>query len=175
VRIDRVWAMPNAQTFLIKPIAVLLREEMDIGLWIDSFAGENSPAIIRNDLNPQVVNVEYHLDAIDFLRNFGDGSIDGVLLDPPYSPRQVSECYKGFGRKATQEDTLGVWRSWVRDEVTRITHLGSKVISFGWNSCGIGKERGFRIDRILLVCHGQTHNDTIVTVETKERQVKCLF
>ena len=42
-----------------------------------------------------------------------------------------------------------------------------KVVSFGWNSGGIGMKYGFKIDRILLVPHGGSHNDTIVTVETK--------
>ena len=170
MKIERVWAMPNSATFLIKPIRLLLKEEMNNGQWIDPFAGENSPASIRNDLNPQIKNVEFHKNAIDFLRLFSDGSVDGVILDPPYSPRQVSECYKGFGKKVNWEDTLGVWRSWVRNEVARITHTESKIISFGWNSCGIGKTRGFEITRILLICHGQTHNDTIVTVEIKKSQ-----
>jgi len=37
----------------------------------------------------------------------------------------------------------------------------------GWNSMGLGINRGFRMDRILLVPHGGSKNDTIVTVETK--------
>jgi len=32
---------------------------------------------------------------------------------------------------------------------------------------GIGKNRGFEMTRILLVPHGGSKNDTIVTVETK--------
>jgi len=40
------------------------------------------------------------------------------------------------------------------------------VISFGWNSGGIGKTNGFEILEILLVAHG-AHNDTICTVERK--------
>ena len=46
------------------------------------------------------------------------------------------------------------------------------VISCGWNSCGFGKKLGFEIVEILLVCHGRTHNDTIVTVEKK---IQTLF
>ena len=41
------------------------------------------------------------------------------------------------------------------------------MISFGWNSIGFGKNRGFEIIEILLVAHGGTKNDTIVTVERK--------
>ena len=40
-----------------------------------------------------------------------------------------------------------------------------KCISFGCNTCGLGKSRGFEITRILMVCHGGMHNDTICTVE----------
>lgn len=71
VRIDRIWAMPNSRTFLIKPIAELLKEEIGMDeIWIDPFANENSPATMRNDLNPSVVNVEYHQDASEFLGMF---------------------------------------------------------------------------------------------------------
>lgn len=39
------------------------------------------------------------------------------------------------------------------------------VISFGWNSNGIGKTKGLEIIEILIVAHGGQHNDTICTVE----------
>ena len=69
MRIDRIWAMPNKWTFTIQPIADLLREEITGGVWVDPFAGENSPAKIRNDLNPER-NTEYHMDALEFLKMF---------------------------------------------------------------------------------------------------------
>ena len=56
-----------------------------------------------------------------------------------------------------------------KDEIARIMKPGGKVVSFGWNSNGIGKKRGFEITRILLVAHGSQHNDTICTVEVKTR------
>lgn len=60
---------------------------------IDPFANNNKLATITNDLDCQY-DTNYHLDAYDFLKMFEDNSIDTVLYDPPYSPRQVSECYK---------------------------------------------------------------------------------
>ena len=42
-----------------------------------------------------------------------------------------------------------------------------KVISFGWNTAGIGKTRGFEIKRTLIVPHGGSKNDTLCTVEIK--------
>lgn len=48
--------------------------------------------------------------------------------------------------------------------------IGGKVITFGWNSGGIGYKYGFEIERILLVPHGGWHNDTICTVEVKTHE-----
>ena len=42
MEIERIWAMPNKNTFDIKPIKELLGMEVDIGtLWIDPFANKN--------------------------------------------------------------------------------------------------------------------------------------
>src|SRR5699024_11848311 len=91
--IERVWAMPSRWTFTIKPIKDLLKEEIDDGIWIDPFAGENSPATITNDLNPDRPT-DYHMNAIDFLRMFEDGSVDGVLYDR--SEEHTSELQSRF-------------------------------------------------------------------------------
>ena len=54
-----------------------------------------------------------------------------------------------------------------KKEVHRLVKQGGLVLSFGWNSGGIGKSLGFEIIEILLVAHGGAHNDTICTVERK--------
>ena len=168
IEIKRIWAMPNKWTFKIKPIAKLLEEELTTDLWIDPFAGMYSPAKITNDLNIDMPT-DYHIDALDFLKMFEDASVFGVLLDPPYSVRQVAECYKGIGKNVTNEDTGMQFYSNIKDEVTRITTPLGKVITCGWNSMGCGKNRGFSIKRILLVPHGGHKNDTIVVVEQKKQ------
>ena len=54
VKIERIWAMPNKNTFDIKPIKNLIQEELDKDeLWIDPFANKNKFAKITNDLNPE--------------------------------------------------------------------------------------------------------------------------
>jgi len=80
--------MPNKNTFSIKPIKEMIAREITDGVWIDPFANNNKLATITNDLNPEY-DTDYHLDANDFLKQFEDESIDGVLYDPPYSPRHV--------------------------------------------------------------------------------------
>ncbi len=166
VMIERVWAMPNKNTFDIKPISELLYDELTDDLWIDPFANKNKYATITNDLNP-AYDTDYHLDALDFLKLFEDESVDGVLYDPPFSPRQVSECYNDVGYNVTWDTTKASFWGNHKREISRIVKKGGKVITFGWNSGGIGYKYGFEIKRILLVPHGGWHNDTICTVEIK--------
>lgn len=91
MEIKREWAMPNSRTFAIKPIRELIDKYIsDKKLVIDPFANNNRIANITNDIDPDC-DADYHLDAIDFLKVFEDQSVDCVLYDPPYSPRQVSE------------------------------------------------------------------------------------
>lgn len=149
MKIERVWAMPNKWTFTIKPIKELLQQEIDDGLWVDPFAGENSPAAITNDLNPERPTT-YHMNALDFLKTFDDASVDGVLYDPPYSPRQVKECYDDFGTEVKWNGRTTFW-SETKNEIARIVRPGGKAICFGWNSMGCGKKRGFEMQKILLV------------------------
>jgi tRNA G10 N-methylase Trm11 len=171
VKIERVWAMPNKNTFDIKPIRELLEYEMCDGLWIDPFANKNKLATITNDLSYEY-DTDYHLDALDFMKKFEDNSVDGVLYDPPYSPRQVSECYNNVGLNVTWDTTKASFWGNHKKEISRIVKKGGKVITFGWNSGGIGKTNKFDISRILLVPHGGWHNDTICTVEIKMESIK---
>ena len=169
--IERKWAMPNKNTFSIKPIKELILDELTEGIWIDPFANSNKLATITNDLNAEY-DTDYHMDALDFLKLFPNNSIDGILYDPPYSPRQVSECYNNVGLSVTWDTTKSSFWSNHKREISRILKLNGKVITFGWNSSGIGASNGFSIKRILLVPHGGWHNDTICTVEVKTSTAK---
>lgn len=170
IRIERIWSMPNKNTFEITPIKALLSDEVDLSnLWIDPFANRNKIASITNDLSEEY-DTDYHLDALEFLQMFEDGSVDGVLYDPPYSPRQVSECYNSVGYNVTWDTTKASFWGNHKREISRIVKIGGKVITFGWNSGGIGYKYGFEIQRILLVPHGGWHNDTICTVEVKTHE-----
>lgn len=170
MNIQRIWAMPNHNTFSIKPIYEMIERYIDERMvWIDPFA-RNSPfndvCFATNDLNPEA-KTTHHLEALEFLKTFADQSIDGVLFDPPYSPRQIAECYKQVGREVHMKDTQSSFYGDRKKEIARIVRPSGIVISCGWNSGGIGKTLGFELVEILLVPHGGAHNDTIVTVEKK--------
>lgn len=157
--------MPNSNTFEINPIKKLI-DKYTYGLIIDPFANKNKLASITNDLDEQY-NTDFHMDALDFLKTFTDNSVDCVLYDPPYSPRQVSERYKKLGKSVNMETTQASYWSKQKEQIGRIVKNNGIVITCGWNSGGIGKKHGFQIIEILLVAHGGWHNDTIVTVEKK--------
>ena len=163
--IRREWAMPNSRTFSIKPISELI-DKYNFGLSIDPFANNCRKASITNDLDTNC-DTDYHLDATDFLRRFEDNSVDVVLYDPPYSPRQITECYKRLGKTVDMQTTQSSYWAKQKREIGRIVKKGGYVITCSWNSGGIGKKYGFEIVEILLVAHGGWHNDTIVVVEKK--------
>lgn len=163
--------MPNGETFSIKPIAELLdRWLFGRRVVVDPFARHSLRGTHRNDID-MATAADSHMDARDFLRQLKkDGVVaDAVLFDPPYSPRQVSELYRRVGAQCDREgtQTARLYRE-CRDGIQRILRPGGVVISFGWNSCGFGHNRGFLRQETLLVAHGAAHNDTIVTVETYE-------
>ncbi|TRZ80539.1 adenine-specific DNA methylase [bacterium] len=166
---NRIWEMPNSNTFEIKCINKLIHKYLKTEfISIDPFANKSRLAKITNDLNPEM-KCDYSIDAFDFLKLFEDQSVDFIFYDPPYSLRQVSECYKSVGINVTTETTQSTWRTKHINEIARIIKPKGIVISFGWNSSGIGKVRGFEIIEILLVAHGGSHNDTICTVEEKQK------
>jgi len=148
MKITRKWAMPNKRTFQIKPIKELLEKYIcDWKIVIDPFP------------------FDYKKDATEYLNELTDNFNSIAVFDPPYSPRQLKECYKGKGEYDTKCST---WSNW-KDLLSSKIKVGGKVISFGWNTGGLGMNRGFKIIEILLVPHGGQHNDTICVVEEKVR------
>ena len=133
----------------------------------------NRIAKITNDIDP-AMGADFQMDALAFLGTFADQSVDFVLYDPPYSPRQVSECYKRLGMTVNMQTTQASFWGNLKKEIARITSPGGFVLSFGWNSNGIGKGHGFDLIELVMVAHGGQHNDTICTVERK-RIIETLF
>ena len=163
--INRVWAMPNSNTFSIPVIRDLILKYSN-GVIVDPFANNNSLATITNDIDPEMPT-KYHMEATDFLKILPYNRADVVLYDPPYSPRQVAECYKKFNQTVNMKTTQASYWSNQKKEIGRIVKSGGYCITCSWNSGGIGKKYGFEIIEILLVAHGGWHNDTIVVVERK--------
>ena len=168
MKFSRIWAMPNKLTFTIKPIKELVERYVATSdVIIDPFANVCKYGTITNDLNPEF-KTDYNMDALQFLRTIKSNSADLVLYDPPYSITQASQCYKNYGKERLERGVhnMGYWAD-CKNEVKRILKNSGVCIICGWSSNGIGINKGFKMDEILLVPHGGSKNDTIVTVETK--------
>lgn len=174
----RVWAMPSADTFDIPPIGQLVKRYLRTSkVIVDPFARNKRWATYTNDLNPATA-AEWHMDALDFLVMLKEKRIqaDLVLFDPPYSLEQLKRSYGDIGREYESEDGWKPGR-WTNEKnlINSFLVTNGIFINFGWNSYGMGKERGFEIIEGGLFCHGAGHNDTIVTVERKITHQENLF
>jgi hypothetical protein len=166
---SRHWAMPSGDTFSIPIIAEFVRRRLKASsVSVDPFARNKRWATHTNDLNP-ATEAEHHMEARAFLAMLVERGVraDLLIFDPPYSPRQISECYATAGMKAGMADTQNAKLvKECRDLMRQIAQPGAVCLSFGWNSAGMGKD--WRIEEIMLVAHGGAHNDTICMAERME-------
>jgi hypothetical protein len=170
MKFSRLWAMPNSSTFEIPAIYRFVQKYlMESRVSIDPFARNKRWATWTNDINPTSLAND-HMEARVFLRQLILNKVkaDLIIFDPPYSPRQISEHYKAAGVLTTKEDTQNArLYSECRDLFVKLATDDAIVLSFGWNSAGMGKVRGFDQIELMLVCHGAAHNDTICLSERK--------
>ena len=170
MKMDRKFGRANKDTFSCPPIGDFVMGYLNQAVVsIDPFARNKTWFTHSNDLNPDT-SADYHLDAEEFLKVIRAKGVvaDLGIVDPPYSPRQISESYKGFGKTVTMQDTQNArLYKRVRDAMDMLIPVGGIVLSFGWNSNGMGKTRGYEIIEVLLVAHGSAHQDTICMAEKK--------
>lgn len=155
--------MPSRWTFSIRPIKDFLRRHLEgCHIIVDPFCGESLVASHRNDLGRGGIDAEEYCKKL-----FEEGvKADAIPFDPPYSPRQISECYKSIGKPVSSKDTQNaVLYARVRRPLFELLRPGGVALSFGWNSAGFGK--ACATTEILLVQHGGAHNDTICVAQRK--------
>ena len=167
----RVWAMPNKNTFDIKPIREFVWKYLQMAkVSIDPFARDKRWATYTNDLNPNT-KAEYHVEAEEFLRMLLEQGVkaDLIIFDPPYSLNQVKEVYERFGEKTfTQKHAQNVGHWAIEKRLcNKLLKPGGYFLHFGWHTNGLGKKYNCEIEEILIVAHGRAHNDTICMAEKK--------
>jgi len=172
MKIERLWAMPSANTFECQPIGDFVRKYLELcNTSVDPFARNVGWADYTNDLNPDT-SAQYHTKALDFLIMLRDwkelaGKIDLIIFDPPYSLRQIKECYDKVG-EFTFEDSkyAGKWTE-EKSVCYDLLKVDGYFLHFGWHTNGLGLKNKALIEEILLVAHGGAHNDTICMAERK--------
>lgn len=139
----------------------------------DPFARESfttlEPSFITNDLN-EMMPTDYHLEFADFAEMMSEQKqeFDLVFFDPPYSLRQLKDCYDNIGYQLEQWQTQKPW-SKGKDILAPLIKPGGYVISFGWHSHGFGTHRGFAKKAVYLFqsMGREERYDTIMTIERK--------
>lgn len=146
----------NRYTFRIRPVREWVEKTCE-GRVLNLFAGKTILKVkeTRNDLDPEMP-AEHHLDALEFLNKWQGAKFDTILLDPPYAYRKSMELYKGI--------VCSPFRR-LKDAATTVLEPGGIVITFGYHSVVMGKNRKFEPERIALFSHGGAIHDTIASVE----------
>lgn len=143
-------------TFSVRPIREWVEENCEKRT-LNLFAGKTKLNIneVRNDLDKESL-AEYRLDALEFLRKYQGKKFNTILLDPPYAYRKSMELYKGIKCSPFKQ---------LKDEIPRILNKNGIVITFGYHSCVMGKNRGFVLEKVCLFSHGGAIHDTIASIE----------
>ncbi len=155
-------------TYLNQPPKKYTFEQPKLRAWTEShcfgkvlnlFAGKTHLDVneFRVDLSEEF-KPHFIGDAFEFVTTT-QLMFDTIIFDPPYSLRKAREKYQGrYIGKATK----------IKNELSLILNACGVVISFGYDSVGMSKSRGFTKKAICLVCRNGDHNDTICLVEQKE-------
>ncbi|GAA4910032.1 hypothetical protein [Mucilaginibacter defluvii] len=156
LHIEHIRCPLHRYTFSVKAIRNWT-ERVCEGKVFNLFAGKTLLALdeVRNDLDPDMP-ADHHCDALQLLRGWSGELFGTVLLDPPYAYRKSMELYKG--------NICSPFRQ-LKDAIPRILRPGGLVITFGYHSVVMGRNRGFTLERIALFSHGGAIHDTIASVE----------
>lgn len=152
---------PRKYTFEL-PLVKKWLESRCYGKTLNLFAGKTRLNIneTRVDLSDEF-NPDYHMEAYDFvsLAIKNNWKYDTIILDPPYSLRKSMEKYNGKICSTFVK---------IKEQLPYLLNDGGQVITFGYTSVCMGKVRGFSKKEICLICHGGSHHDTVVVIETKK-------
>lgn len=161
LRFEHIRCPLNRYTFSVAPIRSWVEKSCE-GRVLNLFAGKTRLAVneTRNDLDKEAI-ADFHLDALEFLRDWSGEKFVTILLDPPYAYRKSMELYKGMVCSPFRQ---------LKDAIPRCLNAGGKVITFGYHSSVMGKMRGFQLEQVALFSHGGAIHDTIASVERYEPQ-----
>lgn len=151
--VSNITAHPFENKHIKQIIDMVIRdlnnEKQYAKLWIcDPFANNKTTRLqgtqlVTNDLNPKF-DTTYTMEANDFgeLMLKQKRKFDLILFDPPYSLRQLKDCYENIGGELPHWQSQNMWGR-AKDALSKCVNHGGYVITLGWSSHGFGMRRGF--------------------------------
>ncbi|UOE47837.1 hypothetical protein MTO98_25845 [Mucilaginibacter sp. SMC90] len=148
-------------TFSVRPVREWVEGNAE-GHVLNLFAGKTLLALdeVRNDIDPDMT-AEFHLDALEFLRTWKGRRFNTVILDPPYAYRKSMELYNGHICSPFRQ---------LKDALLPVVQPGGLVITFGYHSIVMGRNREFKLEKLALFSHGGAIHDTIACLERFDPQ-----
>lgn len=127
------------------------------GKVLNLFAGMTRLSVdeFRVDIDKEAI-ADCHMDAHEFLDTYKGEKFDTVILDPPWSLRKSREKYEGR--------YMGDFTR-IKNKVPSVLKDGGRVITVGYSSTGMSKQRGFAKVALCVVCHNGDHDDSFGIVE----------
>jgi len=152
-------------TFRNKRVREWVENHIQPPMVLNLFAGKYSLNLpegcreIRNDLNPKMENLDYNMDALEFVEQWDGPKFNTVILDPPYALRKSMTKYNGF---------ISSPFNMIKNKLLDIIEPNAVILTAGYHSNSMGKRRGFKQEHILLMSHGGAIHDTIITLEKRD-------
>lgn len=147
---------PKSYTFEM-PKLRKWQEQLAKGKVLNLFAGK-----VKLNCNEVRVDIDlnapadYHMDAYDFVKQWRGKPFDTVILDPPYNLRKAMEKYDGrFIHRFTR----------LKNALPSIMRVGGIVITYGYDTTGMGVRRGFVKEGVGMINHSGAHKDTLIVIE----------
>ena len=158
MKIEYIKTPLHKYTFSRKPIRKWVENNSN-GRVLNLFAGKTKLNLdkFRVDADKTMV-ANWYGDAYDFVKKCKE-KFDKIILDPPYAYRKSMEMYNGH--KASRFKMI-------KDILENLLNEDGVIITFGYHSISMGKNRGFVQKKILLMSHGGAIHDTIAVIENKE-------
>jgi tRNA G10 N-methylase Trm11 len=132
-----------------------------VGRVLNACAGQtilnHEDEIIRNDLNPEM-NADTHHDVASIATHFPSESFDTVVFDPPFDDLQAADKYDSL----RADNVLQAFQ-----QFEQLVRPGGVVITFGWNSWGMGSCATFEREETVLFQRGPVKRDVIATVDRR--------
>ncbi len=129
------------------------------GKVLNLFAGTTKLNVdeVRVDIDKNVP-ADYYMDAFEFVNLAKEQGMkfDTIILDPPYNLRKSREKYGG--------KYIGSLTK-IKNALLPLMNENCIVISYGYDTVGMSKSRGFKKIGVCVICHNGDHNDTLCLVE----------
>jgi len=156
---------PRKYTFEMKKLKQWT-EKNCIGNVLNLFAGKTllNVSETRVDLNKDMP-ADYYMDSYEFVEMAKEKGwkYNTIIFDPPYNLRKSREKYNGIYTSELRK---------IKTLLPDILKENGRVISYGYDTTGMGKTRGFEKISLCIVNHAGDHNDTLCLIEQKRQQ--CL-